>query len=293
MEIRHLKMIVTTAREGSLSRAAEKLYLSQPALSHQLREAEAHFGTAMFLRVNKRMDLTPAGQLVCKKAEHILELMGALDKEVAQLVAGVAGLIRISVECYTCYQWLPPLFRTFKERDVEFEIITEAAEQLEKYFADGRLDCAIVNKKLGSGIHHQKILEDQLVAVVSANHPYAERSFLHPRDFESEHLITYTHPFPLSEHSWVRQFLNPAGAELKKVTKLQLTEAVMELVKTGYGLTVIAKWLAEPYLSSGRLIAIPLGKNGFKREWFAATRKDVPRPGYLDRFIDHMSHFQP
>jgi len=77
------------------------------------------------------------------------------------------------------------------------------------------------------------------------------------------------------------------------VTKLQLTEAVMELVKTGYGITVLARWLAAPYLGSGRLVGIPLGKDGFRREWFAAIRKGVDWPVYLDHFIEHLGRYQP
>lgn len=112
---------------------------------------------------------------------------------------------------------LPPLFRSFEGLpDVEFEILTEATLQLEKFFHDGRLDIAIVNKKLGAGIVHEKVLEDEILAVVPADHALAKRDWLEPEDFATEHLVTYTHPFPLSEHSWVEQFLNPAGVQLNK-----------------------------------------------------------------------------
>src|ERR1700677_475728 len=113
MEIRHLKLIKAIVEEGSITRAIDKLYLTQSALSYQLREAELQLGTKIFLRENKKMTLTKAGAKLYKTAIEVLEKLQYTEKEIKKLVFGEAGEIRLSAGCYPSYHWLPPVLRQF------------------------------------------------------------------------------------------------------------------------------------------------------------------------------------
>src|ERR1700740_1206227 len=103
LEIRHLKLLTAVAEEESVTAAGKRLHLTQSALSHQLRDAEEKLGTALFLRLGKRMVLTPAGEKLLYSAEKILEELKTAESQIAGLNGGTRGIIRISTECYTCY----------------------------------------------------------------------------------------------------------------------------------------------------------------------------------------------
>src|SRR5258706_9918495 len=114
MEIRHLKLIKAIAEEGSLTKAIDKLHLTQSALSYQLKEAEHQLGTKIFLRINKRMVLTKAGERLYETAREVLEKLLDTEQQIKKLVYGEFGEIRLSTECYSSYHWLPSVMKQFQ-----------------------------------------------------------------------------------------------------------------------------------------------------------------------------------
>ena len=124
MEIRHFKLVKAVAEAGNLTKAAEKLFLTQSALSHQLKEIEDTFGVSLFQRISKKMILTPVGNRILRSAETILGELGKVENDVRRFGSGDSGIIRISTECYTCYHWLPKLLKSFNHQfpDVDVEI---------------------------------------------------------------------------------------------------------------------------------------------------------------------------
>src|SRR6476659_2798480 len=127
MDIKHLRLIETVATEGSLSGAARKLFLTQSALSHQLKEIELQMGTEAFHRVNKKLVLTPAGNIVLAAARKILPLVENVDVELRKFTSGEVGQLRLCTECFTCYHWLPSLMKKFSLEypNIEIQINTE------------------------------------------------------------------------------------------------------------------------------------------------------------------------
>src|SRR6187431_553153 len=107
MEIRHLRLIKAIVEEGGITKAIDKLHLTQSALSHQLKEAELQLGTRIFLRQNKKLILTKAGEKLYETATEIIDKLTETEKQIKSLVFGEAGEIRISTECYSSYHWLP------------------------------------------------------------------------------------------------------------------------------------------------------------------------------------------
>ena len=109
LEIRHLRLVAAVADVGSLTRAGDRLHLTQSALSHQLRDIEARLGAALFLRVGKRLVLTPAGERLLASASDVLERLEQAEQDIREMGRDRAGVLRLTTECYTCYHWLPPL----------------------------------------------------------------------------------------------------------------------------------------------------------------------------------------
>jgi len=289
MEIRQLKLIKAIVEEGSITKAIDKLHLTQSALSHQLREAEYHLGTRIFHRINKKMVLTKAGEKVYEMANDILSRMSDTELQIKKLIYGEAGELRLSTECYTSYHWLPALMKQFHliYPNVALTIVMEATHHPLQKLLSGQLDIAITSDPVkDDNIAYTELFQDEMVAVVPDTHSWAAKKFVVAEDFAEQHLIIHSLPM---ETVTVHQFLlEPAGVSPKKVIVLPLTEASVEMVKAEMGIMVMAKWALQPYLRDTTLKAIKIGRNGLKRTHFAATLSNKQSPEYQHRFIEFL-----
>src|SRR4030095_9896073 len=110
LEVRHLKLVEAIAETRSVTRAGERLHLTQSALSHQLRDIETRLGTPLLLRLNRRMVPTPAGERLLESARTVLAHLRGTEEEIRGMGKKEGeGLLRLAIECYTCYHWLPAL----------------------------------------------------------------------------------------------------------------------------------------------------------------------------------------
>ncbi|MBO9702527.1 MAG: LysR family transcriptional regulator [Sporocytophaga sp.] len=289
MEIRHLKLVKAIVEEGSISKAIFKLHLTQSALSHQLKEAEYQLGTKIFLRVNKKLVLTKAGEKLYEAANEILDKLSNTQYSIKQMVFGEIGEIRISTECYSGYHWLPSVMKQFQllYPNVDLKIVMEATHYpLQKLLAN-ELDIAITSDPVkDENIKYIELFQDELVMLVSENHPWSDKKYVQAEDFINEHLII--HSLPLETVSVHQFFLAPAKVKPKKITPLPLTEASVEMVKADMGVMSMAKWAAQPYLKTSTLKAIKIGKTGLKRKHYIAVLSDKKQPDYFTHFIDFL-----
>jgi len=288
LDLRHLRLVVAVAESGGQTRAARKLNLTQSALSHQLREMEGRIGAPLFIRASRRMVLTAVGERILASARRVLHEVETLERDLlTEATTGGAGVVRLATECYTCYHWLPGVVTAFRQEwpRVDVRIIAEATADPVRALLDGALDLAIVagdvdERRLGC----TSLFEDEQVVVVAPGHPLASQSFVQPDDLRDEHLILYT--THSSESSVLREVLRPAGVEPRQLTRVQLTEAIVELVKAGLGISVLARWAVAPQLRDRSLVAIPLTKRGFHRRWWAVTRPHETAPAYQQSLLD-------
>src|SRR4029079_5926606 len=131
------------------------------------------------------------------------------------------------------------------------------------------------------------LFEDEFVAVVAPTHPFAKRAFIEPADFAEEHLIVYKVERTTS-FIFTRVF-GPAGIEPERVSQVPLTEAILELVKAGLGVSVMARWAIEPAIRSGAVKAVRISKRGMYRGWSAVTLKDRIEPKWQKEFVSLLS----
>jgi LysR family transcriptional regulator for metE and metH len=288
LDLRHLRLVAAVADSGGQTRAARRLNLTQSALSHQLRELETRIGAPVFVRTSRRMILTPVGDRILASARRVLHEVETLERDLtSREQAEGTGVVRLATECYTCYHWLPGVVTAFRREwpRVEVRIIAEATADPVRALLDGALDLAIVagdvdERRLGC----TSLFEDEQVVVVAPTHPLAARAFVAPEDLRDEHLILYT--THSSENSVLREVLRPAGVEPRQLTRVQLTEAIVELVKAGLGVSVLARWAIAPQLRERSLVGIPLTVRGFHRRWWAVTRLHETTPAYQRSLLE-------
>lgn len=289
MDVKHLRLVKEVSDNGSLTKASERLFVSQSALSHQLKEVESHLGTSVFHRVNKKLVLTKAGKLVLESAERVLTDIEDTRIAVRKLISGNAGNIKVATECYSCYHWLPPLMYAFNKEfpNVEIDIHPEhSVSPLDKILS-GELDVAIVNDKVESSkFEYTPLITDEMIAVVHASHPWSSKPYVEAEDFRDEQVIV--HSYPLESVTLFRDILIPQHIQPKKIIPIQFTEAAMQMIKARMGVQVIAHWIAAPSLQDGNLKAVKVTKSGLKRTWYAVTLKREDNPQYIRNFIAHL-----
>ena len=291
LEIRHLKLLAAVAEAGSVTEAGKRLHLTQSALSHQLRDAEGKLGTALFLRLGKKMVLTPAGEKLLVSAQHILEELKNAELQIEGLNGGTRGVIRLCTECYTCYHWLPPLLKKFhgKFGKVDVSINASATSHPAKALLEGELDVAIMSDPpRNKSLRVTPMFEDELVFVMAPGHRLAALSQIHPRDVVGETVMIYPPP---EESTLLRRVLQPAGVEPERILEIPLTEAIVELVAAGTGIAFLARWAVAPQVEAGRLVTRPLSPKGFRRQWHAVTLRSQPIPPYLAEFLSLLENF--
>jgi LysR family transcriptional regulator for metE and metH len=286
MEIRHLRLIKAIVEEGSITKAIDKLHLTQSALSHQLKEAEYQLGTKIFLRTNKKLILTKAGEKLYEVANEILDKLSETELQIKQMVFGEFGEIRISTECFSSYHWLPSVLKQFHHLypNVQLKIVTEATHYPLQKLLDNVIDIGIVSDQIKDDrIKYLELFQDEVMMVVSENHPWTNKKYVVAEDFTNEHLII--HSLPMETVTIHQMVLAPAKITPKKITALPLTEASIEMVKADMGIMSMAKWALQPYLKNSSIKAIKIGKNGLKRKHFIAIRTEKEYPDYFNHFI--------
>lgn len=286
LEIRHLKLLRAVSEEGSLTRAARCLHLTQSALSHQLRDAEKSLGRPLFLREKKQMLLTAAGERLLAATHEILGELDAAEREIRESRPGPEGTIRLATECSTCYHWLPAVLKNLGEKypGVDVQVVVEATREPIPALLDGRIDVGLVSDPVkNSRIAHEPLFDDELVAVLAADHRLRRAAAIEASDLADEELITYE--VPREELTIFRDVLVPAGVRPRRWTTMALTEAMVEMARAGRGIAVMARWAALPHARRGGLILKSITARGLPRQWSAAWVKRRRTPPYFAEFV--------
>ena len=291
--MRHLRLVEAIVAEGGLTRAGERLHLTQSALSHQLRDLEAHLGAPLFLRLKRRMVPTPAGERLLRSARQVLAQVRETEEEIRGQTRRGEGLIRIAVECYTCYHWLPALLAPFHRRHphVEVRIAAEETHQPAQALLEGRLDLALLSDpRRDRRLHYRPLVDDEMVVVMPPGHRLAAAPFVAPAEIARETLFMYTEP---EDNTAMERVLRPAGVTPRRAVKVVLTEAILELVRAGQGVAVLASWSVAPCVAAGAVVARPFGRQGLVRRWHAVRLKVAAAPDYLLAFEDLLAKHPP
>jgi LysR family transcriptional regulator for metE and metH len=286
LDSRHLRLVAEVARTESVTRAADRLCVTQSAVSHQIREIEDKLGTPVFVRSGRRMLLTPAGRLLVEAAGRVLDAIGEVETKVSQLARNVAGELRVSAHCHTGYHWLPALIDGLRRRYPAFEVRILPEYTLNPIGAllDAKLDLAIMNDDSNDPrLRYRELFDDEQVAVVHREHEWAGRAFVTPEELVTEQIYLYSRS--IDDSFIVHKVLRPAGIELRRVTYLQLTEGILEMIKADMGVSVLPKWSIVNVIASGDVRAVRITRAGVFRTWYAAMLNGTAVTPFVEDFI--------
>jgi LysR family transcriptional regulator for metE and metH len=287
IEVRDLRLLSAIAEQGTLTRAGNVLFLTQSALSRQLADLEKRLGVALFQRHGRRMVLTPAGERLLESGREILGAVARAEQEAREAAGSAQAVLRFATECYTCYHWLPSTLIEYRKRFplVEPRIVAAATRRPIQALLKGQLDVAVVSARVRDRrLDVTPLFADEFVAVVSAEHPWVGRDFVTAADFAAQDVLLYN--LARTESTLFKEVLDPAGVTPRRVVRVELTEAILELARAGLGVAMLARWAVAPYVKSGELAAISITRGGLHRQWSAATMAHKETPDYLTAFVD-------
>lgn len=286
IELRHLRTLVALAETGSVSSAAQRVFLTQSALSHQIRVLENHFDTPLFERKTMPLRFTPAGERLLKLAYEILPRVAHAERDLAQIIEGEAGELRVAVECHTCFDWLMPAMGVFRPQwpQVELDIVSGFQADPVGLLLSHRADLAIVSEATPSaGIAYQPLFAYEMVGICAPDHPLAEKEIWQAQDFIDETLITY--PVPDDMLDLLRKILLPQGINPAR-RHSELTIAIVQLVASRRGIAALPYWTVMPYLEKNYVVARQIGDTPLQSELYAAMRVDDAERAYVNDFCE-------
>ncbi|MCR8560728.1 LysR family transcriptional regulator [Mucilaginibacter sp. BJC16-A38] len=277
--IHHFRLIDTISKEGTLTKAANTLHLTQSALSHQLKELERELEVEIFSRQGKRLHLTEQGYRFLRSSEKILAEIKALEEDIRNYKNGKTGKLSISMQCYTAYHWLPGIIKYYKNQwpDINIQILADATRRPLEYLMNGDLDIGIIRTQMvNTKIRYEPIFEDRLTAVICKDHPLAKKDIIEIADFQDQELILPLYDPSYQDTPVIESLIQAQQVKPKTLHRIHYTDATIEMVNAGLGITVMADWIVEPYLAGRNIVAKPLHHSVAKRAWYAATCKQTP-----------------
>ncbi|SCK17302.1 LysR family transcriptional regulator [Vogesella sp. LIG4] len=285
LELRHLKTLLALAETGSVSQAAKRVFLTQSALSHQLKALEEHYGLALFERKTQPLRFTPAGERLLTLAREVAARIAAAERDIVRLREGEAGELRIAVECHTCFDWLMPAMDAFRRHwpEVELDIVSGFHADPVGLLLTRRADLAITSEAEPlDGVSYQPLFAYEMVLIMANDHPLAGKPVWQAEDFASETLIQY--PVPDTMLELMRKVLKPAGVNPARRSS-ELTIAIIQLVASRRGVAALPYWAVQPYLERGYVRSARIGEAGLQSELYAALRSDDAALGYMQDFL--------
>ncbi|MFT5115913.1 MAG: LysR family transcriptional regulator for metE and metH [Parasphingorhabdus sp.] len=278
LEIRHWQLLKVISESVTMRKAADVLGITQPALSHRLAEAERRLGGALFEREGRRLRLTPAGRAMTQTALQSLPVLKRAEDEFMRLETEAAHLVRVGIAAYSCYHWLPEFLKAKQRKDskIQIELVAAATQNPIQSLLESEADLVIAPEHLvRPGITAIPLFSDELVLVVPADHRLASKEFIVAEDLFDEEYLTYSRTQqPGFEYE---RFIRPSGVQPKFVKVVEMTDAIIELVATGFGIAILARWALEPALKTGRVVALRVGSDGLDINWAALIRESEPQ----------------
>jgi LysR family transcriptional regulator for metE and metH len=281
-----METLVALAECGNLSKAAERLCLTQSALSHQLKALEAYYGAAVVEKNVRPLRFTAIGQRLLTLARAVLPLVAEAARDVARLAQGHAGPLRVAVQCHNCFDWLMPAMDSYRSLwpEVELDIISGFVVDPLPLLERGEAELAVIHDEPQPHPHiaFSPLFRYESVGLMSPRHRLAAKSWLEAADFAEETLITY--PVPDEMLDVMKHCLIPAGVNPKRRTA-ELTVAILQLVASGRGIAALPSWTVGNYIERGYVVSRPIGAGGLRCELYAATTRAGSEAAYIKEFI--------
>lgn len=287
LELRHLRTLAALRETGSLVEAAERVFLTQSALSHQIKDLEDRLGGPLFVRKTRPVRFTSTGARLLRLADDVLPVVQSAQHDLERLAGGRSGRLFMAIECHSCFEWLLPAINRYRESwpDVELDISSGFNFAPLPALARGDLDLVITSDPVTSlDLIYRPLFSYEAQLALGVRHPLVAREWIEPDDLADQVLITY--PVDRGRLDVFSGFLDPAGVEPARIRSAELTPMMIQLVASGRGVACLPNWALEEYLAKDYIAVRSLGEEGLWPTLYAALRAGEQDAPFLTAFIE-------
>jgi Transcriptional regulator len=283
----HLEIIRAINRLGSLTAAAESLYVTQPALSHSIRKLEDSLGQAIWTREGRTLRLTQGGEYLLSVANRLLPQLERAEQQLAQFAQGERGTLRIGMECHPCYQWLLKIAAPFLNAwpNIDMDVIQKfqfgGIDALYGHDVDILVTPDPLKKQ---GLVFVPVFDYEQVLVVDKDHTLRKAKYVQPEQLAEETLITY--PVSIDRLDVYSRFLTPAGVIPKRHKLIETTDIILQMVACGRGVAALPRWLVMEQQDRFEIYPVRLGKEGVDKKIFVGFRKKEAEIDFMKAFVE-------
>ena len=264
LSLNQLRAFYYTANSGSITRAADRLFITQPAVSLQIKALETQCGVLLFHRTKKTLQLTESGKRLYQVAIKIFSLVGEAERILSEESEFISDPLRIGSTKTLVRHFLAAYISRFRKAfpKIQIQVDEGSSEEMVKSLLENRNDLAIV----GRLPYHEQLkavpfIQDELVLLAAPGHPLCSKENVCIEDLKGENLILR------EKGSGTRRVIDRVFEEknffYSAFIETGNVDFLKEMVRTGNGVTMLARMGADRDLASGNLIALPLREGPF------------------------------
>ncbi len=283
--LRHYAVFVAVCDRMNMTAAAEKLFMSQSAVSQAVAELEAHYGVRLFERLSRKLYLTQPGEKLLGYARHIIRMNTEAEAEMRSLLRTGAIRIGASVTIGACL--LPGLIAAFSEKrpGLAIEVTENNTEAIEQMIVDDRLDLGLVEGDVTlRDIVTRALAEDELALICARTHPFAARGQVAPEALAGESFIL--REVGSGTRRTFENAMAAAGVPWRATWTCNNADAIKAAVAAGLGVSLISRRAVERELSDGSLCAVDVEGLRFLRSFKLIYHKNKYLTDVMRAFVD-------
>jgi len=288
-DLTSLKIFVTVAECGNLTRAAEREHLAVSAISKRIGELEALTRTPLLLRRARGVELTPAGQSLLHHARQLLQVVHRMDEELGEYAGGVKGHVHMHAVASALTEFLPEDLETFLSRYplVEVSLEERTGKAVIAAVADGTADVGVVSEQtVVPGLAKYPYHSDRLMLGVPNGHPLAKRKTMRFAD-------ALPHPFvgPHADSSLaalMAKAAKDAGRPIRQRIAVSSFDATCRLVERGLGITLLPEAVLAASAQAGRLRSVALKDDWAVRHMVVVVRDPAQLSPIARTLVEHL-----
>ena len=282
--LRQLKVFETVARLSSHTRAAEELFLTQPAVSMQVKQLEKQLGVVLFEQLGKRIHLTEAGRETLHYARTVEQQLDELEAILANLKGVSGGRLRISVASTANY-FMPALLAEFSRRHsgVKASLDITNRQALVNQLTENTVDLVVMGQPPTEvDVEAEVFLDNPLVIAAPPRHPLTREKRIPLKHLERE--VFLVREPGSGTRSAMERFFKKRGITIKTGMEIGSNEAIKQSVEAGLGLGLLSRATLEQEIALGRLAVLDVAEFPILRQWYVVHRRGKRLPPVAEAF---------
>ncbi|MFZ5633866.1 MAG: LysR substrate-binding domain-containing protein [Bacillota bacterium] len=295
LNLNQIKTFVTVIEEGSLSAAADKLKLTQPAVSLHIQNVEDYFGVTLLNRRGREIELTPVGESLFREGKKLIASYQKIEDAIFTEIFRSKNRIAIGAGPIMIDYFIPHMMGFFKKNHPGIDLVAEPMEtdNIVRGVLDHSLDVGFIGYNVkNSKLAVEEWVRDELLLIVPPEHPFARKEYIYLDDLKGQEFVWH------KEVTGIRMFfedkIKKAGkdVDISPAIIVSSTMSVLTSVQAGLGISLISRWVAEKPIQAGMIASVPIKDVSLTRNLYVITHRLKKKPPVVLKFLEAAKEFK-